>query len=56
MSQYKVNTDLFLQFIAWCLRNENVNCVLIAPTSVDHLYTLLHSLKASFKFPNIYFF
>ena len=38
-------SDLSCLTIAWSLRNENVNCVLIAPTTVEQLYQQLHSLK-----------
>jgi len=41
----KLGCDQTQLTIAWSLRNENVNSVLIAPTSLDQLYQQLHSLK-----------
>jgi aryl-alcohol dehydrogenase-like predicted oxidoreductase len=31
-------------FSAWCLKNENVHCVLLGATSVEQLYENIHSL------------
>ncbi|CAG2101150.1 unnamed protein product [Medioppia subpectinata] len=41
----KLGCDQTQLTIAWSLRNEHVNSVLIAPTTVDQLYQQLHALK-----------
>ncbi|XP_015790887.1 voltage-gated potassium channel subunit beta-2 isoform X3 [Tetranychus urticae] len=41
----KLSCDMTQFTTAWSLRNENVNCILIAPRSLDQLYSQLNTIK-----------
>lgn len=41
----KLNCTLAQLCIAWCLKNDGVQCVLLGVTSVEQLYENLHSLN-----------
>jgi predicted aldo/keto reductase-like oxidoreductase len=34
-----------ISFLAWCLKNENVHCVLLGASSVEQLYENINSLQ-----------
>jgi aryl-alcohol dehydrogenase-like predicted oxidoreductase len=36
-----------LYFLAWCLKNENVNSVLLGASTVDQLYTNIQALQVN---------
>ena len=37
-------------FSAWCLKNENVHCVLLGAASVDQLYENMQALQVFYPF------
>ncbi|XP_027204208.1 voltage-gated potassium channel subunit beta-2-like [Dermatophagoides pteronyssinus] len=41
----KLDCDLTQLALAWCLQNENVNCILVTATTVAELYQKLNSIK-----------
>ncbi|KAH7643933.1 aldo-keto reductase family 1-like protein [Dermatophagoides farinae] len=41
----KLQCDLTQLALAWCLQNENVNCILVTATTVAELYQKLNSIK-----------
>lgn len=39
--------------IAWCLKNDSVQCLLLGASSVDQLYQAIHSLQVYINFISI---
>lgn len=37
----------FLIILAWCLKNENVHCVLLGASSVEQLYENINSIQVN---------
>ena len=45
---YATNIDnVFTEISAWCIKNENIHCVLLGASSVDQLYENMQALQVS---------